>query len=197
MPEFSSTITIGLYQGTNSKTPNASLEETIANVISNDDPEIELLNYQESSPHGKTFITQITFEIKSTDVTSIDILTESRYDSAQTVKYKIDNITDKVVQLQHLLSPADLFEHHGEVVEVTTFISDLKGPICPNNQYAHIDGYICVNCPPGSYRGNNNLPAICQLCPIGFYQPQEGQTTCLKCDGNTKTDVGSRTCGTL
>ncbi|XP_071963390.1 uncharacterized protein [Antedon mediterranea] len=194
MPEYSNNITIDLYREDFSKSPNASLEDTITNVISNDDPEVKRINYQESNPQEKTFLKKITFEIKSTSASSIDIVTASRQDSAQRVKDKIDDILDKVVQLQNLLSPGELFEHQGEVFEVTGFNSGLNGPICPNNQYAHADGYICVNCPPGSYRGNNNLPAVCQQCPVGFYQPKEGQTECLKCDGYINSDVGSRHC---
>ncbi|XP_071965960.1 uncharacterized protein [Antedon mediterranea] len=193
MPEFSSPITIHLYRADfNSTEKHMSLEGAIANVI--DINEFEPLNYQELDSNGKSFLTRIRFEIKSTNATSIDMTQASRNESAYQVKHKIERVLAKVTELQSLLTPGEQFEHRGYIVEVTEFKTNVNGPICPSTQYAHSDGYICVNCPPGSYRGNDNLPAVCQLCPKGFYQPKEGQMECLKCNGYTNTDTGSIVC---
>ncbi|XP_071949808.1 uncharacterized protein [Antedon mediterranea] len=188
MPEFSSKIAISFFSVGSFKSKKTSLEDTIANVMSNTDAELERLNYQEFTQNGKSFLRQTTFEIKSTNATSIDVVTVSREESAYRVKDKIESIHEKVVQLKNMLTPGETFKHRGEIVEMVEFNAALNGPICPNTQYAHTDGYICVNCPPGSYRGNDNLPAVCQKCPQGFHQPKEGQTKCLRCDGCSDAD---------
>ncbi|XP_071959989.1 uncharacterized protein [Antedon mediterranea] len=194
MPEFSGDVTIRFYRVPNFKSTNVSLEDVIARVVSNTDPEVELLNYQEFNMKDKSFIKQISFEIKSTNATSIDILKASRNESAYQVKDKIETVVAKVTELKGLLTLGEHYEYRGELLEVIGFNSEWNGPICPNTQYAHKDGYVCVNCPPGSYRGNDSLPAVCLKCPTGFYQPNEGQTTCMECHGYTNADVGGRAC---
>ncbi|XP_033096542.1 uncharacterized protein LOC117100827 [Anneissia japonica] len=196
IPEFSSDVTITLYRLDDSNTTlqNDSLRNGLSEVISVDEPELERLNYKESSPAGKTFLTEISFDVKSTNVTPIDIVNASREELAYLAQDKIESVRVKVAELNDLLTPGDIFEHRGEIFEVTRFIAGINGPICPNTQYAHQDGYICVHCPPGSYRGNDKLPATCEHCPSGFYQPEEGQAECLVCNSELATEPGSRRC---
>ncbi|XP_033096566.1 uncharacterized protein LOC117100842 [Anneissia japonica] len=196
VPEFSSDITITLFRldDYNSTYINISLEDVISQVIKDDEPELERLNYKESNPTGMAFLTEITFDIISTNATSIDFMNASRHELAYQVQQKIEQVRVKVAKLNDLLTPGRIFEHRGELLEVTLFNAGFNGPICPITQYAHQNGYICVNCPPGSYRGNNKLPATCQQCPWGFYQPDEGQTECIVCDGDIVTDSGARLC---
>ena len=65
-----------------------------------------------------------------------------------------------------------------------------------------------ANCPPGTYqttRVDTQLSADdsqssivvpqCTDCPVGYYQPDQGQISCDKCPpGSTSLTKGSRTC---
>ena len=67
---------------------------------------------------------------------------------------------------------------------------------------------LIANCPPGTYqtmRVDTQLSADdsqssivvpqCTQCPVGYYQPDQGQISCDKCPlGSTSTTPGSRTC---
>ncbi|XP_033096541.1 uncharacterized protein LOC117100826 [Anneissia japonica] len=196
IPEFFSDITITLYQldGSNSTHTNESLINVISEVIGDDEPELALLNYKEFSPVGKTFLTEISFDVRSANFTWIDIANASRKELAYHVQDKIELVRDTVAELNDLLTLGETFEHRGGLFEVTGFNALMNGPICPDTQYAHQDGYICVNCPPGTSRGNDNLPATCRPCPRGYYQPNEGKTGCLVCDSVIITEPGSRYC---
>lgn len=44
-----------------------------------------------------------------------------------------------------------------------------------------------MNCNPGYYE----LNGVCETCPVGNYQPNEGQTSCVSCpSGYTTTHEG-------
>jgi hypothetical protein len=43
----------------------------------------------------------------------------------------------------------------------------------------------CVKCPVGTY--GNMTTGLCELCPIGHYQPLEGSVSCLPCPPGTST----------
>ncbi|XP_045124302.1 sushi, von Willebrand factor type A, EGF and pentraxin domain-containing protein 1-like isoform X1 [Portunus trituberculatus] len=88
---------------------------------------------------------------------------------------------------------------------------------CPHNSYTEtppVDGFKeCKACPPetftysaatssqqlcrrkcrpGAYSDTGLEP--CALCPVNFYQPFEGRTTCLECEtGNRTVNAGSTT----
>ncbi|XP_019642606.1 PREDICTED: uncharacterized protein LOC109483908 [Branchiostoma belcheri] len=67
--------------------------------------------------------------------------------------------------------------------------------LCPSGQGVDENGYICVNCPPGKYRGRSDLfwSPECRPCPKGFYQDQQGQETCEPCpEGTTTYSTGTR-----
>ena len=65
-----------------------------------------------------------------------------------------------------------------------------------------------VNCPPGTYQttridrqlsADDSQSSIvvpqCTECPVGYYQPDQGQISCDKCpDGSTTLTRGSRRC---
>ena len=66
------------------------------------------------------------------------------------------------------------------------------------------------SCPPGTYHGqttqdgtqllaNDSQSSIvvpqCTECPVGYYQPDQGQTSCEICPpGSTSTTTGSTSC---
>lgn len=45
--------------------------------------------------------------------------------------------------------------------------------------------YISAQCPPGTYSETGLEP--CAPCPTNFFQPSEGQTTCMECAANHRT----------
>ena len=45
--------------------------------------------------------------------------------------------------------------------------------------------YILANCPAGSYYSSENN--TCVKCPLGTYQPAQGQTKCISCGKNLIT----------
>ena len=65
-----------------------------------------------------------------------------------------------------------------------------------------------VNCPPGTYQttridtqlsADDSQSSIvvpqCTECPVGYYQPDQGQTSCDMCPpGSTSTTTGSTSC---
>ena len=74
---------------------------------------------------------------------------------------------------------------------------------------AHVNNFVLtVNCPPGTYqttRVDRQLSADesqssivvpqCTECPVGYYQPDQGQISCDKCPlGSTSFTKGSRSC---
>ena len=68
--------------------------------------------------------------------------------------------------------------------------------------------FLTANCPPGTYqttRVDTQLSAVdsqsrivvpqCIECPVGYYQPDQGQITCDICPpGSTSITQGSRSC---
>lgn len=49
-----------------------------------------------------------------------------------------------------------------------------------------------ADCPPGSYGTMENGVATCNICPRDFYQPNPGQTSCIKCpEGFATTGQGA------
>ncbi|KMS93608.1 hypothetical protein BVRB_029760, partial [Beta vulgaris subsp. vulgaris] len=53
--------------------------------------------------------------------------------------------------------------------------------LCPMGTFMNQDEYRCDACPPGSYSDEENLDPACKLCLINEFQPNSGQTSCLKC----------------
>ncbi|XP_033096564.1 uncharacterized protein LOC117100841 [Anneissia japonica] len=145
VPEFSSDISITLYQldDSNSTHTNESLRNIISEVMYKE-LELEHINYKEFRPAEKTFLTDISFDVKSVNLRSIDIANASRKELASHVQDKIERVRVTVIELNYLLAPGKIFEHRGELFEVTGFNAGIIGPICPNTQYAHQDGYICA-----------------------------------------------------
>ncbi|XP_075226178.1 sushi, von Willebrand factor type A, EGF and pentraxin domain-containing protein uif [Lycorma delicatula] len=61
---------------------------------------------------------------------------------------------------------------------------------CPANTYTYQPSapgreYCRAKCPPGQYSDTGLAP--CASCPVNFYQPLSGQTTCIECSTSTKT----------
>ena len=65
---------------------------------------------------------------------------------------------------------------------------------------------LAANCPPGSYQttqvdtqlsndGQSSIVPQCTECPVGYYQPDQGQVSCEQCPpGSTSITEGSRSC---
>ena len=59
---------------------------------------------------------------------------------------------------------------------------------------------LTANCPPGTYQTtddsqNSVVVPQCTECPVGYYQPDQGQTNCELCPlGSTSTTPGSTSC---
>ena len=67
---------------------------------------------------------------------------------------------------------------------------------------------LTVNCPPGTYQTtrvdrqlsadesqNSIIVPQCTKCPVGYYQPDQGQISCDECPpGSTSITIGSRSC---
>ena len=80
------------------------------------------------------------------------------------------------------------------------------------HSYIHIHSYftsiLAVNCPPGTYQTtrvdrqlldddaqSNVIVPQCSECPVGYYQPNQGQNSCDKCPpGFTSFTEKSRSC---
>ncbi|CAH1776657.1 unnamed protein product [Owenia fusiformis] len=61
--------------------------------------------------------------------------------------------------------------------------------ICPHGFSAGGNGMKCAACRPGTYA---NDKFACVLCPMGHYQHQEQQSSCLRCpDGKITLGMGS------
>lgn len=58
-------------------------------------------------------------------------------------------------------------------------------PECPDRQSLTGNGFICANCPAGSYFNTEN--DTCLECPFGTYQPLQGQKDCISCGKNLTT----------
>eukprot|EP00058_Branchiostoma_floridae_P028490 XP_002613981.1 hypothetical protein BRAFLDRAFT_118457 [Branchiostoma floridae] len=41
---------------------------------------------------------------------------------------------------------------------------------------------LCVDCPVGTYYTDASGEATCDVCPVGSYQDEEGQTECIQCE---------------
>ena len=55
---------------------------------------------------------------------------------------------------------------------------------------------VSANCFPGQYY--NTIAKECRECPVGFYQPEQGQFFCVACEYNKVTSstgsIGSARC---
>ncbi|XP_033127691.1 uncharacterized protein LOC117125331 [Anneissia japonica] len=195
MPDISSPMELTLLEIENSTYPNRSVRSVIEEVIGTDEEVFNVLYNPKEHPGQTSFFIKLPFTLQKFNVNSFDILNASREEAAYQMAENIESLQAKALALEHLFKPGAVFEQDGEAMEVVSFTFYFEGPTCPPSQYADENGYICVECPPGSVRGNDLLPAVCEMCPKGTYQPDAGQLNCLVCkDGQSKTDFGSRDC---
>ncbi|XP_048256923.1 uncharacterized protein LOC124140301 isoform X3 [Haliotis rufescens] len=68
-----------------------------------------------------------------------------------------------------------------DLVKILLSISCATGQAVVNGQ--------CVKCAPGTYY--NAATMTCDLCPVGQYQPNEAQSSCLPCGSKTTELAGS------
>ncbi|XP_066911508.1 uncharacterized protein [Clytia hemisphaerica] len=69
---------------------------------------------------------------------------------------------------------------YGVEVETTSITIESNLTECGAGFKPHSNGFMCVQCAQGTAGVN------CTKCPLGFYQPEVGQYSCLRCP-NTKT----------
>lgn len=65
-------------------------------------------------------------------------------------------------------------------------VSIVSQTYCNNPYQAVQELDICVGCPVGTYFNSTTL--LCTQCPLGYYQPSEGQTSCIQCS-DAKTTI--------
>ena len=64
--------------------------------------------------------------------------------------------------------------------------------VCPKRQILITHVYKCVDCPRGYYGALVNGIATCSICPRNTYQPEPGQTSCIKCpEGSINKNQGA------
>ncbi|XP_033127679.1 uncharacterized protein LOC117125322 [Anneissia japonica] len=192
MPGVSSPMELTLLEIENSTYPNQSVASAIEYVIGSDEEGFNVLYHTKGHPGKESFLTELSFTLEHTNVTSFNLFNSSREEAAYQMAENIESLQAKALALENLFKTGAVFEQDGKTMEVISFTFYFEGPICPTSQYADENGYLCVECPPGSFRSNDLLPAVCEMCPEGTYQPDAGQPSCLECQSTT--DIGSRDC---
>jgi len=134
--------------------------------------------------HSNNITCSVSFRLRGLNVTGPESMNRTERENAISVVESVKHLKQSVAVLVNVTSTRGIIINVKDVnlkVDPASWRAGEYRSLCPTGTVLYVNNFVCVNCPPGSHGALNGTLPSCFQCPVGTYQPNEGQTSCIPC----------------